>query len=64
MELFPYFERTAVAEKTVSSSMDRINKSDLVSTRDAVVDPEKQKHEPPHERREKENDEAGSTSRA
>lgn len=58
MELFPYFERTGVPEKTVSSSMDRINKSELVSTRDAVVDPEKQKHEPPHERREKDDEAA------
>jgi hypothetical protein len=58
MDLFPYFERTAVTEKAMSSNMDRINKSDLVSTRDAVVDPEKHKREPPHERRDKNSDEA------
>lgn len=59
MDLFPYFERTAVAEKVVSSNMDRINKSDQVSSRDAIVNPEKQRKEHPHEQREKENDEAG-----
>jgi hypothetical protein len=59
MELFPYFERTAVPEKTVSSSMDRINKSELVSTRDAIVDPEKHRREPSHERREKDDEAAG-----
>lgn len=59
MDLFPYFERLAVAEKVMSSNMDRINKSDMVSSRDPVVDSEKHKREPSQERREKENDEAG-----
>lgn len=59
MELFPYFETVGVPEKTVSSGMDRVNKSDQVSSRDAIVNPEKQRKEPQHERQEKENDEAG-----
>ncbi len=59
MELFPYFERVAVAEKTMSSNLDRINKSDMIGSRDPVIDTDKQKREHPHEQREKENDEAG-----
>jgi hypothetical protein len=57
MELFPVFEQTTVAEKAKGSSMDRLNKSDPASSRDAIVDPEKHR-QPQHERREKENDEA------
>ena len=57
MDLFPYFDRTAVAEKVMGSNMDRINKSDMVSSRDASIDPEK-KREQPRERREGGQDEA------
>ncbi|OHD66097.1 MAG: hypothetical protein A2176_04040 [Spirochaetes bacterium RBG_13_51_14] len=59
MDLFPYFERTAVMEKAMSSNLDKINRSDFVSSRDAGVDQDKRKRETGDERQEKENNEAG-----
>ena len=57
MDLFPVFEQATVTEKAKGSSMDRLNKSDPASSRDAVVDPEKHR-QPSHNGSEKENDEA------
>ncbi len=44
MELFPYFERIGIPEKTTSSNMEKVNRSIETGGRDAVVDPEKKKH--------------------
>lgn len=45
MELFPYFERTGIPEKSLSSNMEKVNKSVETGGRDAVVDPEKKKRD-------------------
>ena len=53
MELFPYFERTGIPEKTKSSNMEKVNRSVETGGRDAVVDPEKKRHDHENPRRER-----------
>jgi hypothetical protein len=60
MDLFPYFERTAAADKAAGSNVDRINKLDLVRTREAEAGPDNKKKEFHHEQKERDADEAGS----
>jgi uncharacterized FlaG/YvyC family protein len=59
MDMYPYYERTSVLEKVMGSNLDKINKSDLIGSRDPVIEPDIKKRESGHEHKEKQNDEAG-----
>jgi len=59
MDMYPYYERTSVLDKVMGSNLDKINKSDLIGSRDPVIEPDTKKRESGREHKEKRNDEAG-----
>jgi uncharacterized FlaG/YvyC family protein len=59
MDMYPYYERTSVLDKAMGSNLDKINKSDIISSRDPIIEPDLKKREQGHEQKEKQNDEAG-----
>ncbi|MBN2158612.1 MAG: hypothetical protein JW807_04395 [Spirochaetes bacterium] len=59
MDLYPLFEKVSAADKTMGSNLDKINKSDFITSRDAAVDPDTRRRETGGERREKASNEVG-----
>ncbi|HNW30358.1 MAG TPA: flagellar protein FlaG [Spirochaetota bacterium] len=59
MDLYPYFDVTAVSEKTMASNLEKINKSDYIASRDPLVEPDAKKRESGQGKKEETGDEAG-----
>lgn len=59
MDMYSYYDRTSVSEKVMGSNLEKINKSDLIGSREPVIEPDTKKRESGHEHKEKQNDEAG-----
>ncbi len=59
MDLYPYFDVTAVSDKTMASKLDKINKSDYIASRDPLVEPEAKKRESGQGKKDETGDEAG-----
>jgi hypothetical protein len=60
MDLYPYFERITLSDKAMASNIDKINKSDLIGTRDPLIEPDtKRREESGRGKKEEAGDEAG-----
>ncbi len=59
MDLYPYFELTKLSDKAMASNLEKINKSDLIGSRDPLVEPDAKRREGGHGKKEELPDEAG-----
>ncbi len=60
MDLYPYFEKVGVVDKAMASNLEKINRTDMIGSRDPVIEPDVKKHEHGHEQKGKQDDEAAA----
>lgn len=60
MDLYPYFEKVGVVDKAMASNLEKINRTDMIGSRDPVIEPDVKKHEHGHEQKGKRDDEAAA----
>lgn len=60
MDLYPYFDKIGVSDKTTTSNLDKINRTDLIGSRDPVIEPDLKRHGQGNGQKEKQNDEAAA----
>lgn len=60
MDLYPYFEKIGAVDKTATSNLEKVNRSDIIESRDPVTEPGAKKHENRHGHKGKQEDEAAA----